>query len=117
MKTLGYPPGWRDPQALTQHIFGGEDLLAVYESVDEADAHKVALSDSATVDASVVYPGFNAPLPAASSVGPDNAQPAEMEVEEAAGARGGDTDAPRTRRHVGAAWLFKPRDAAPTAQN
>lgn len=131
MKSLGYPPGWRDPQALTQHIFGGEDVLAMYESVDEADAHRAALSDAnAAVDAPVAYPGFNAPLPAAvtAAAGSDNAQPAAMEVEvEAgggvepegqAGATGSSAAQPAgPRRHVGPAWLYKPRDPAPTAQN
>lgn len=62
MKTVGYPPGWKDPQALADHIFGGAGALAIYDTVAEAEAHGQALSSAATIAAPVSFPGYNAPL-------------------------------------------------------
>ena len=91
MRVLGYPPAWRDPEALAQHSRGG-GLLDMYMTADatEEDATPIPVGGDGMP---VRYPGFNAPLERPAS--PDKPQTVDMEVsddeggEEEAGNGGG----------------------------
>lgn len=76
LQILGYPPGWRDPEALAQHTRGG-GLLAMYMTSEAAEEEDAPLPVGGNGMA-VRYPGFNAPLRRAPS--PDKPHAVDMDL-------------------------------------
>jgi hypothetical protein len=76
LQILGYPPGWRDPEALAQHTRGG-GLLAMYMTPEAAEEEDALLPIGGN-GMSVQYPGFNAPLRRAPS--PDKPHAVDMDL-------------------------------------